>query len=220
MSSPAGDLAASPSVWPEVLSSIQAASVTVSVGARTERGVVEMTALQAPASTHLGAVILESSGMLVDDGWLRVLGAAGNDSLSIAAVNGLLPETAPLVPGALLVAWDVVGGLFAINDRALPGARGTVHYFGPDTLQWLDTGMSYSNFLQWAFSGRLAQFTETLRWLGWRDDVPRLRPDQGILLYPPPWSEEGRDVSSAHRRVVPATELLHLYLEMRDQLGG
>jgi hypothetical protein len=190
------DLTHAPSVWPEVSAWANEAETHVTVLPRDERGATELAHLQMPTSTFLGAVVLESAGILVDHCWLRILGSGANHlPSSLAHWNGLLPGTSPVVPGALLVAWDVLGGLFALNDTALPGAKGSLHYFGPHTLEWLDTGMAYGGFLRWAFAGSIGQFSEGLRWAGWEEEVSRCRADHGLLAYPFPWS--GRRTSSA-----------------------
>ena len=47
-----------------------------------------------------------------------------------------------------------------------------------DALDWEPLQMGYSDFLQWAFSGELAQFYDWIRWPGWEDDVKTLHGDR------------------------------------------
>lgn len=74
----------------------------------------------------MGAIVYETGGLLIDHGWLRILGS-GHARLprSIASWNQgrtIFGDVDP--PGYLLVADDVVGGLFAINGGQLGPKRG------------------------------------------------------------------------------------------------
>lgn len=122
--------------------------------------------------------------------------------------------------GMLLVAHDVLGGFFALEGGALGGEPGGAIYFAPESLRWQRVKSSYSDLLQFFFSGDLAGFYGDDRWKGWMDDVTALTPDQGYSLYPPLWTKEGKDVSRVSRRPVPMTELLRIELDMARQLDG
>ena len=75
--------------------------------------------LQAAARSFLGALALHTGGLLVDHGWLRILGG-GRGPLNHCLANGVdQPPKEP--PGQVLVAFDVLGGRFAIN--IWPGSR-------------------------------------------------------------------------------------------------
>lgn len=93
-----------------------------------------MTSKASSPSTK-GAVALHTGGIVSDHGWVRLYGGGSEDLPSIAEANGLSgPVSAP--PGALVVAHDVLVGLFAIDGGALGVAPGEVCFFGPDTLTW------------------------------------------------------------------------------------
>jgi hypothetical protein len=147
--------------------------------------------LQVTARSLLGAVVLNSGGMLLHHGWLRVYGGAGGELPSLAEVNGFPPEVDPTwAPQAgLILAHDVLGGVFALNGMdagryGRPGEPGQVVYFAPDSLEWEDMEGGYSEFLQWCLTGNLQQFYEGSRWLGWRDDVQNLPGDKVFNFYP------------------------------------
>lgn len=82
----------------------------------------------------LSSVATQLGAVLVDGGWVRVLGGgADGQRADLASWNGLgdspvLPRTHDL----FCVAFDVLGGLFAIDGGAEPGA---MRYFAPDTLR-------------------------------------------------------------------------------------
>jgi hypothetical protein len=113
---------------------------------------------------------------------------------------------------------DVLGGRFAVNGGGLDAAPGDVCYWAPDTLQWTGLGGGYSAFLAWSLSPGLTDFYSTLRWPGWQAEVDSLPADQGLSLFPPPFTAQGRDLSMVSRRPVPLTELHAFYLDMAHQL--
>jgi hypothetical protein len=83
-------------------------------------------------------VVAHSGGLLVDHGWLRVLGGGGAG----------LPEVgtdAAAAGGHLLIGQDVLGGQF-VWTQAEPGAAPTVRYFAPDDLDWQDLDLGYANW--------------------------------------------------------------------------
>jgi hypothetical protein len=173
--------------------------------------------LQVTSRSPLGAVALETGGLLVDGGWVRVLGADGPAMQGIVAWNGL-DGPSQAVPGALLVAHDSLGGFFALNGGKWGTNIGGVFYWGQDTLLWTDLGAGYSGWLQWIFQSDLDQFYSGLRWPGWRDEIRTLSADQGIAVYPFLWAKEGGPVGSRTRRPVPMRELWDSSHDMAEQL--
>ena len=116
----------------------------------------------------------------------------------------------------LVVAYDAIGGFFAINGGGLKGPPGHVFYFAPDTLEWADIGTGYTGFLQAALQGKLGQLYEGLRWSGWERDVAAASADQGYSFYPPLFTREGK--TGASRKLVPMTELWSFEMDMKRQL--
>jgi hypothetical protein len=57
-----------------------------------------------------------------------------------------------------------------------------------------------------------------LRWSGWQDEVAALRSDEGLSVYPPPFTREGQDIAAASRRAVPVRELFDFYDDSACQL--
>lgn len=159
----------------------------------------------------MGAIAYSTGGILVDGGWIRVLGA-GSPRLprSLASWNGL-PGNERL-PGALLVGDDAIGGFFALNGGRFEGNLGSMFYFAPDTLRWKDLNGPYSEWLQWLLSGDLEDFYAGLRWTNWRRDVAPLSGDTGMLIYPLP-SAEGPGFDARERSPVPVGELWEVYVE-------
>src|SRR4051812_46427735 len=76
------------------------------------------------------AMLPSIGGILVDDGWLRILGGS-HPRLPRDLARWNFPDGNPTnarMRGAFLVADDAIGGFFAINAGALPGPQGHVFY--------------------------------------------------------------------------------------------
>ena len=206
---PLGELLATDEpAWPLVQSWIREAARPVEVRpVSREDGEDALRRLQVTARSPLGAVALETGGLLVDDGWIRILGGGSDGFPSIVDWNGFGGE--PLVDpvaGGFVVAYDAIGGFFLAREETR-----TVWSFMPDSVEWQDTELGYGDFVHWTLNGDLELFYEGLRWEGWRDEVRRLPPDRGLLLWPPPATREGKDVAAVSRREVPVAELWGLY---------
>ena len=156
--------------------------------------------LQVTTRSVLGAIAYGTGGILIDGGWLRLLGS-GHPRLprDIAAWN------AGRSNGFCLVADDVVGGFFALNGGSFEGDIGVVHYLALDTLRWESLGIGHASFTQWAFTKRLHTFYAQMRWEGWEEDVRSLPGDQCFNFYPFLYTEEGSTQTSS-RRAVPVAE--------------
>jgi hypothetical protein len=170
-----------------------------------------LEALQVSTHSTLGAVAYHTGGILVDHGWLRVLGAGGpalprsldgwNDS------NGV--QRCDL---GLLVADDVLGGFFAWFREPC-----TVHYLPPDTLEWEDSELGYSDWLAWSLSDRLQGFYRNFRWDGWVEELASLGCGVGLSVYPPLFAK-GPPIGERSRKAVPVEELWGLASTIGPQL--
>ncbi len=169
----------------------------------------DATLLQLQVSTRsvLGAIAYESGGLLINHGWLRLLGS-GHPRLP----RSITQWNADRSSGYLLVGDDVVGGFFAINGGALGDDMGDMYYFAPDTQQWEALEIGYSDFVHWALSERLSQFYADLRWSGWEADVRGVGGDQCFNFFPPLWTTEG-SVESSSRKAISISEQFSLSLK-------
>jgi hypothetical protein len=170
-----------------------------------------LTALGITTRSWLGAVVAHSGGLLVDHGWLRVLGSGRGGLPDVVA------ETNSAV-GMLIIGYDVLGGQFAWA-QAQPDMPPTVHYFGPDDLGWQNLEQRYADWLYAVLAGSLTRFYDTLRWPGWEAEAAAVPLDRGIHCWPPPCTVEGKDLSAVSRKVIPLAELVSFHHEMARQLG-
>lgn len=203
-------------VWPEIRRAVNSRDDARIIPLPRERGMHVLEALQVTARSALGALALHTGGLVVDHGWFRIFGGGGEGLPDLASVNSL-PASGP--PPSLLVAQDVLGGQFAIDGGGLGLNPGSLCYLGPDTLTWGDLGIGHGQFVFSAIEGHLSEAFADLRWPGWEDEVSALAPGQGIALYPPPFSEEGSDIGTVHRRPVPMEELVLFYADAAAQLN-
>lgn len=162
----------------------------------------------------MGAIIYETGGILIDGGWLRILGSG------CPAMNrDLMSWNKGRQQGFLLVADDVLGGFYAINGGAFGSESvGKIFYFAPDALRWEATNKTYSDFLLFCFSGDLASYYKGLRWKGWEQEIQALTGTQGIACYPFLFTKEGKNVGKDKRGVVPIAELWTFGQDMQRQL--
>jgi hypothetical protein len=176
---------------------------------------------QVTTRSPMGAIVFASGGILVDDGWIRILGS-GNSRLtrSLPAWNKGKSSSYPgQKPGFYLVADDAIGGFFAINGGVLGNDPGKMYYLSPDDLEWEPMEKTYTEFLLFCFSGDLENYYSGYRWKGWRKETDSLSGDQTFNFFPPLFTKEGKDLSKSSRKAVPVEEQYSYTLDMKRQLG-
>ena len=206
-------------VWPEFEREAAEGRNHVEIRpARPEDGHRVLETLQVTTRSALGTFALHTEITLVDHGWIRILGAGGPDTgCSLLGLDG---DGLPLeLTDGLVVAFDIVGGFFAVDGGGLGGERMEVRYLAPDTLEWEGTGRGQGDWIRWAFAADLEHYYAELRWNGWREEIADVATDRALHLFPPPFLREGKDVSAVSRRAVPVHELWGLAHDLRRQLG-
>ncbi len=202
--------------WPIVQEWIAAAEIPAEildapVGARE----AALYHTQVTTRSPMGAVVYECAGLMLDYGWLRILGAGGNPRLLRS-----LPEwNNGRTDRFFIVADDVLGGTFAMNGGGLGTDLGKIYYFAPDSLNWEPCGFGYSEFLVWAISTKLAQFYDGLRWQGWQAEVMKITGDQGINFFPFLFTKADH-FDDRSRWVSDVSSLFDVQMEMKRQLDG
>lgn len=179
----------------------------------------ELLRAQISTKSPMGAIIHQTGGILIDGGWLRILGS-GSPQLNRGIMDwnkGKSFEKEGEKGGFLLIADDVLGGYFAINAGTLGEEIGHVYYFAQDTLQWESLECGYSDFVYWALNGDIRQFYETFKWKGWTEDVSHLDGNQVFSFYPFLWTAQASDFRKVDRKVVSIDENYHLTMELAGQ---
>ncbi|KAA2240914.1 DUF2625 domain-containing protein [Chitinophaga agrisoli] len=209
--------------WPLVRSWIDSATNDIQIlpcdPARAKEALYHT---QVTTRSPMGAIIYHTGGLLVDHGWLRILGS-GSAQLDRSMPDWNKGRTFKEFGDAspfLLVADDVAGGFFAVNGGGLGNDRGSVYYLSPEHLQWIDMELTYSEFLLFCFNGKLDNFYQSLRWKDWKQEISQLDGNKGYSFYPFLFSVEGKDVNKVSRRAVPIAELFLLYMDAMKQSGN
>jgi len=172
-----------------------------------------LAALQVTTRSTMGALAFHTGGLLVDHGWLRVLGAGCARLPRALDAWNALGQSSPRHHAGLLVADDAAGGFFAWYSEPR-----TIHYLAPDTLEWVDLELGYSEWLGAMLSEGLEKFYATLRWPGWQDEVGKLDGTQAMSFYPFLWAK-GAPIGERSRRPVSVEELWSLSLHMAAELA-
>ena len=167
---------------------------------------------QVTTRSPLGAIAYETGGILVDDGWLRILGSGhGKLGRNIATWNEGRAQ------GFLLVADDVLGGFFAINGGALGPDQGKMYYFAPETLAWEALEIGFTAFVAWAFTRQLRQFYGRQPGAAADFDELPLSGELCLTFYPFLWTQEG-SLKTSSRRAIPVAEQWALNLDLQQTL--
>lgn len=170
---------------------------------------------QVTTRSLMGAIIYNTGGLLIDNGWIRILGS-GSDRMkrtlpdwNIGKTFSEFGEPAPY----LLVADDAIGGFYAINGGFFGQDMGNMYYFAPDMLKWIPMEIGYSQFLLFCFETNMNDFYAGLQWNNWQNDIENLHPDYTYSFYPFLWTQEGIDINKVHRKVIPAEEAYNFNMD-------
>ncbi len=181
-----------------------------------------LIAIQVTTRSPMGAIIYETGGILVDRGWIRILGSGCEPlprSLPEWNKGRTFKEYGDPAP-YLLVADDVIGGFFALDGGGLGGKVGSMFYFAPDSLRWeVMKDMGYSDFVWWCFTGDIAKYYAGYRWEGWQEDVKNLLGNKVFGFYPFLWAK-AESLESRYRRPISIAEQYGVQLDIMRQLDG
>ena len=154
--------------------------------------------------------ILEYFSYVTVNGYLKILGNDSENGFSYC--NELFSKC--YNSNRCLIAYDILGGLFAINIEKL----NAIDYFAPDTLEWEDLEIDYKGFLYWVTTNQLDLFYQELIVSDLFKLDLSLETDEVVLTYPFIWSMEYTP-SDAVRKIVPFKELLEMNADFCRQLS-
>lgn len=209
--------------WPLVKDWISQATNTIEVLAIADQKVADEALFLSQITTRspMGALVYQTGGLLVDKGWIRILGG-GSKKLQRTLPSWNKDKTytnSTREAGYLLVADDVLGGLFAINGGLLGKDVGKMYYFAPESLAFEALEISYSQFLNFCFNGDLDDFYGPMRWKTWLEDIQQLTPDQAFSFMPFLWTAEAKNLDSYTWKAVSLEELYQIQQHFYQQLG-
>lgn len=156
-----------------------------------------------PSESLLG-VLLEGTGGIIIDNWIRFYGSGEVDFVTR---NELYPLE------GIAIAEDILGGLFVYQEN------GSIGYFAPDCLSVEDMEISLNQFLYWCLHGDTDTFYMDYRWANWREDVSDIKSDKGIAFYPFLWAE-AESLESRTRKIMPIKEIIELEFDILHQLNS
>lgn len=134
--------------------------------------------------SSLGTIINHTGGVSVANSRIRHFGGTNQYGLSIKLVNKLENRLPTLIPGILIVADDILGGLFGINSGTKIGKLGNILYLPPDSYSWEDLGAGHTAFLEWSMNGKTDLFFKKYDHLKLPETVPF---DKALNFSPPLW---------------------------------
>lgn len=141
--------------------------------------------------------------------YLRILGTGDSKYNNVFAFTKYYNEV--FEDEHYIIAHDVFGGLFA--------SAGTIWYLAPDTLEWVDLGVNYQNFIRWAATPGVNDFYKDFLWEDAEKMLSKCSVDEGILIYPFLWSKECSDMDKAEKKIVPFSEIMETTKENMDLLS-
>jgi hypothetical protein len=208
--------------WTFVKQWIDAAKNNVEVlPADTNRAKDALYKIQVTTHSPMGAIVYMTRGLLIDDGWIRILGS-GSGKLTRTLPDWNMGKTytafgQPMT--SLLIADDVLGGYFLLNGGGLGQDTGKVYYFSPDRLEYEPLDLTYTDFLNFCFNHNLDDFYEGYRWSNWRTEILTLSGDKVFNFFPCLWTKEGKEIDKNSRKPISVDEQYRLNLDFRKQLG-
>ncbi|WP_158559228.1 DUF2625 family protein [Deminuibacter soli] len=209
--------------WPEIHLHIQDAANDVNVLPCTPaRGATALYHTQIDISTPLGAVVYHTGGILVDHGWLRILGAGHEEKLDRSLPDWNKGKTFAAYgdkPGYLLIADDVLGGFFALNYGALGAAKDKVYYLSPQTLQWEMMDVTYTEFLYFCFNGDLHGFYPGYTWEAHQAELADMPGNTVYSFFPPLFLDPAIPVGERSRKIMSVEEQYDIITHIALQKG-
>ncbi len=169
--------------------------------------------LQVTTRSMLGALAYETGGVSIAGGLVRLLGSGKSRSLLRTAEVAGCPLDGSY-PDVVIVADDVLGGLFALNGgRFGASGQGEVFHLAADDTVWAPLGVGHTDFVAWCLNGELAQLYGPLTELDEYEALPRPAFDATFSFYPFLWTREAKD-GRPSVRVISAEESLKVRLDL------
>ncbi|MBB1642918.1 hypothetical protein A9970_03000 [Sphingobacterium sp. UME9] len=167
---------------------------------------------QVSTLSPMGAIVFHTVGILIDNGWIGIYGS-GSEKLNRNLPNwnkGKTFQNFGDKPGYLIIADDAVGGFFLLNGGDLGNDLGKIYYLSPDNNEYEQLDLTYTEFINFCFSGNIDVFYRDLRWKNWEDDFKKLSANEAFIFYPYLWTKEGRDINKVEKNKASMEEIYTL----------
>lgn len=140
-------------------------------------------------------------GGIIVDNWIRLYGCG---ELNVIEKNEKYNNSNSV---DILIGEDILGGLFGLKD-------GYVYYFAPDTNEWENLEVYYTQFIDWLVNKPIAvnQFYELFRWKTWKEDCKNLKLSEGYHFYP--LLQSNYDIEKRDRKIISIDELIRFNLQI------
>jgi len=128
-------------------------------------------------------------GGIIIDNWIRLYGCG---ELNVIDKNEKYNSSNSV---DILIGEDILGGLFGLKD-------GYVYYFAPDTNEWENLEVYYTQFLDWLINkpNKVNQFYELYRWNNWYEDCKKIKLTEGYHFYP--LLQSSYDIEKRDRKII------------------
>lgn len=197
------------SSWPIVQEWIKSAknkAEILELDSATDKNALYNT--QVTTRSPMGAIIYYTGGIIIDNGWIRILGS-GNSKLTRSISNwnkGKSFKEYGDSPPFLLIADDAIGGFYILNGGAFGNDFGKIYYSAPDSPEYEPLNITYSEFILFCLNNDLNAFYKGLRWKNWEKDLKNLNYDKTYNFYPYLWTKEGKEIEKNAKKIVPVEE--------------
>lgn len=140
-------------------------------------------------------------GGFVVENWIRIYGCG---ILNVVEKNNLYNKDRSM---DIIIGEDILGGLFSLKN-------GYVYYYAPDTNEWENLEVYYTQFLDWLLNKEenVDQFYRDYRWSTWKQDCKNIKITNGISFYP--LLQFKYDIEKRSRKIIPIDELIRLNLNI------
>ena len=141
-------------------------------------------------------------GGIIVDNWIRLYGCG---ELNVIEKNEKYNSSKNV---DILIGEDVLGGLFGLKD-------GYVYYFAPDTNEWENMEVYYTQFIDWLINkpDDVNKFYELYRWNNWKEDCRILKNTEGYHFYP--LLQSNCDIEKRDRKIISIDELIRFNLNFK-----
>ena len=165
-------------------------------------------------NSTLGTIINHVGGISTANGVIRHFGGTNRFDLSIKTVNRLSCHLPRAFKGVLVVADDIYGGLFGINESLSLALPGTMLYLPPDAYGWESLDVGHSGFVSWTMTDAVPLFYKSYQYVPVESKIPF---DKVLDYQPPLWA---RDVKTGNftYTVTESSRMHQIRAQLLEQL--